>query len=366
VDFILLDKELRKLYFRGATYAECTVVNVSVGGLYISLGGEQQKTRIHTPLDNEATGNRATVDLAVPGAVKPPAPVTVKIRFISAAGVGVEFAREQPDVLDYLSGFRKPRDAALSVPQYEQPERQAGPGMELSAFLDQVRDLLFSFIGDNFARFFAKAQDELLELANHPKSNSEQTDLFHALTTLEKNKKKIELNYLSSVEFGIGSLTRRKQVRQGGGRMPNSNQGMDLVSKDEFDDWVQVVGIARAVDSKHAERLQHFEKSLTYMAKVHINNESNPVAPYFLLWSLKKTLEPFGLAAVAKGVIYQAFQNEFLINIESLYTEIESFLKEHGISDIVGWSKSQRRNLKKGKKRAGSSATGALWEPSPR
>jgi diguanylate cyclase (GGDEF)-like protein len=171
----------------------------------------------------------------------------------------------------------------------------------------------------------------MFDAADSSENNQAQNLLFDAYNSLQKHQNEIEKLFLNNVDlvfnrFRSGNFTEHKPTED-----LFQESEMELVAKEDFEEWVSVVSLTRNLESELSSKLHLLENSLSFLAKRYINNEKNPVSPYSLLWSLKKSFSNTDITLQAKKILFTSFHENILGEIDSLLEEINLYLDKKGI-----------------------------------
>ncbi|MBA1329955.1 hypothetical protein QQ73_01755, partial [Candidatus Endoriftia persephone str. Guaymas] len=106
---------------------------------------------------------------------------------------------------------------------------------------------------------------------------------------------------------------------------------MALVARDDFDEWIEVVRVSRMADVDLAAEGVQLERGLACLLRQRINPETNPLSPYFVLWTMKTQLEQLGVGLMAKRIVYEAIRFALIDEFSGLFAEWIGLIKATGI-----------------------------------
>ena len=315
--------------YQGKSLPKCRILNFSKGGLFLQCTG-CNFTDLVTSAEPENSGN-ALVEVPLRGKQQNPIlTVAVKIARVSDAHLGVAFLKPEPELLSYLS-TAKTEENQTKLETRHKPVSGHAEGLQSRSILKQLQLTSRRFLNNALSPFLDRVKDDLLEASSNAGSNEEQSALYFGQTVINQNHQQITGDLLTQLESNFALLEGVKKDSQISASEEQPAQEMELVDTQDFDEWLVVVDIARALDTTFAASLQRLENALTYLAKKPVNRETNPISPYSFLWSLRRTLQPLTLDAQTKKIIYQVFQVTVLHSAQSLYQELDAFLTQQGI-----------------------------------
>ncbi len=307
-----------KLVVNGVDEADCQIGNYSEGGLYLAIDNTAL-TRLkngRTPADSSSLC--AEVQLLEQSAQSITYSVPVRFAFESSEGVGVAFMSPDAAVQSYLDNFasteRKNRvRASLRKESNQLP-------------LTELAETLNAYLSDRITGYFEQL-DEALIVQEEQASQQHQPDIRHARRMLQEEKKGVKQRFFKQVSRSWDQLQAISSVDEA----PDfKNQSLELVDEDEFDEWAAVVGVSRRIEGRLASTLHKLSESIAYLVKTPVSNDNNPLSPYRLLWSFKKSLDPLSICVDAKRAAYAVFAEQILAGIDQPYHQIYHVLEQQG------------------------------------
>ena len=319
------------LVVRGMSLWNWRIGNFSAGGLFL-----EPRDGMALPGGTEGLPDEIRVEIPPEVSAKPTVlSAQVKLRFRGEAGLGVSFTDPGNDLLKYL------------VAKHREERQRDRKSLAKALFLgpdgkDQAQEILkgIASIGERFLqreyeRFEHQSLSELARIADEAESNDQREDLMLVSATLEKGWSGIRQRFFSSFRVGMAALIGGVKS---GGAAKHPGQGdevLELVSRENFDEWALVVGIARRAGSDLSRQLFILEKCLLVLSRMRVSDETNPLSPYSILWDYKQALEPLGLSFPAKQTLFKLFHQHVLSHIAVLYEELRAFLDERGLIDRI-------------------------------
>ena len=305
-----------------------TIQNYSTGGLFIECPQGLPRSTASTSTQPLQVSAQIIVDATDTHLGATQFNIPVKSAFFSQTGFGVSFVNEEPDFLVYLNRLRSRAKAS----------REKAIGSQSSTLLantanktiDSVAAAVRRYLTAKLQGFITQAISGLETLHDKQSDDDSQADMFNALLVLQQQKTHLKEGLLESVSAGFGSL---KPAGSSGETAQGSisSKEMNLVAKDDFDEWVEVVRVSRMVDTDLSLLAFKIEQGLAFVARKPLSQETNPVSPYFMLWAIRTLLDEMGLNIRSKRVIYETAKLTLLDEIGKLYEELIAILEQEGI-----------------------------------
>ncbi|TVO72248.1 DUF1631 family protein [Sedimenticola selenatireducens] len=307
-----------KLVVNGAEQADCHIGNYSEGGLYLAIDNAALKRLKNGQEQADSSTLHAEVQLLEQPAQSITYRVPVRFAFESSEGVGVAFMSPDAAVQSYLANFasteRKNRvRASLRKENNQQP-------------LTELAETLNEYLGDRITSYFNQL-DEALIVQEEQASHQHQPDIRHARRMLQEEEEGVKQRFFKQVARSWDQL---QDISPAGDNSDFKNQSLELVDEDEFDEWAAVVGVSRRMEGRLASTLHKLSESIAYLAKTPVSNDNNPLSPYRLLWSFKKSLDPLSICVDARRAAYTVFAEQILAGIDQPYHQIFHTLEQQG------------------------------------
>ncbi len=302
------------------------ILNFSEGGLYLVPGDPSLLEQLgygYHPVDDrpqitiELEGFRQTVSVAVV--------------FVNRVGVGVTFVTPEKELFQYLLHYKQ------TIP--DDQETPAATVLQTipatSAILDRLQTKALDYLKPQYARFPVVANEDLIAATNDCKRSSQQADLIFTINTLERQHAQIKHDFFAGVENGFSKLVEVKPDTAV--KHQSSRRELELVDKQEFDEWILLNGVAHRFESSLADQTFNLNLALSRLLQRSITSETNPLSPTSLLTRFKASLGAHKIAEGPKRIVYQAFGKALFGDIHRLYGEILACLEAEGIeTDAAG------------------------------
>lgn len=298
---------------------ECYIQNFSHGGLFLTTSNKSALDLPH--------GTTAKVLIKTQTDTKEAAIHTVHTH---GGGLGVAFISKEEDFLQYLQTASTPLNSQKK--QYSNPYKKGRLGTKETTIINWINSATKQFLKSKYPGFIKSAHNELFNAANSSNNNQTQSMLYDAYNALQQNQDIIEQQFLDNIElsfaqFRTNNVTDKKQTAE-----IFQQSEMELVAEEDFEEWVSVVSLTRNLEPELTSKLHLLENSLSFLTKRYINDEKNPVSPYSLLWSLKKSFTNIEIPLQAKKILFGSFHKIILEEIDPLLEEINLHLDMKGIT----------------------------------
>ncbi len=306
------------LLLKDGTKADCRIQNFSYGGLFLATDETQTL--------NASVNEVARLEIPTQTSSET---IQTKIVHASNIGLGIAFVSREDALLHYLQRISATKDSRDNTNSYP---RQQILGTREITIIDWIHAATNRHIRSRYPQFIESALNSLFDAANHADSDKMQSLLFDAYNTLQNSNNKIESALLNNINSGFKKLSTDSISNDESPNQQDEQSEMGLVAKEDFEEWVSVVSLTRNLEPEISYKLHQLETSLSFLTQRHITNERNPVSPYSLLWSFKKSISDFDITLQAKKIIFSSFQDKILGDIDNLYDEANLHLDKQGIA----------------------------------
>lgn len=308
---------------------DCRIRDLSYGGLFI----RPDNKRWAENTDNAALQNTIVAIQVVTQRGRKGSSIIVQaaIAHISSAGLGIAFLNQENELLDYL--------LRLTPSSNKQPYKDGYTGNRSPKMVPKemlIAEWLHSctrrYLDARYPEFIRTTCNILFDAANAAGDNQTRSALFDAYNLLKNSEDEVKQSFLETINSNFNRFKSGNRPTDDLEQPPSDQSNMELVAKEDFEEWVSVVSLTRNLDQGLSSKLHELENALSFLNKTYINNESNPVSPYSLLWSFKRSISDLGIAPSVKKLLFSAFRDNMLKDIGGLYDEIGQYLGNHGIT----------------------------------
>ncbi|MCW8890482.1 MAG: DUF1631 family protein [Sedimenticola sp.] len=318
-----------KLVVNGTVQADCQIGNYSEGGLYLAIDNAALKQIRRNQEQPTQAHFHAEVQLLEQSAEKIKYNVPVRFAFESQDGVGVAFMSPDPAVQSYLSHLAMVERKSKVRASLQKQSQESQPLTQMATELD-------TYLTGRIGGYFTQLEEALLDQEDHA-SQQQQPDLRHARRLFHDEEQHVKQRFLSQVSRSWEQLQCASETPD---VVDFANQSLELVDEDEFDEWAAVVGLSRRMEGNLASTLHNLSQSIAFLAKSPVSNDNNPLSPYRLLWSFKKSLDPLSISVDARRTAYTVFAEQVLAGIDQLYHPVYQSLEQQGLA--VSTSRTKR------------------------
>ncbi len=302
------------IMLEGWRYAPCRIRNYSTGGLYLQVEHLDKLIQSEEGDNHKLQKISARITIQRHDAPSmPPLEIPVHITHTRGDGFGIAFMESQEEVTGYLQGLGSSDHRETSNNSKDTP---------LTGLQNRLRDYLKS----QHEPMVRLAKEALLE-ASDTASQQHQSELIYASNSIWSDRDALLKRLLEQIDDIFEYLTSKGTVK------PDDSQELALIDQNEFDEWVDIVTLARRIDSRLMGELNSLSQCITYLIRTPVNNDSNPVSPYKLIWAFKNALQPCGFGKQPQQICFQVFAEQILAQIQGLYQQMLSELEKQGITN---------------------------------
>ncbi|MEW8627217.1 MAG: DUF1631 family protein [Candidatus Thiodiazotropha sp.] len=309
--------------YQSQSFDDCRMLNFSRGGVYLCCSD----TRLNEALPHGYISevDREEILLRVPEESQQ---VPARVVYFDHGGMGLSFTNGSGNKL-YESLYSHHRNA-ISDTESQVTDKNHNPKQQ-QAVLNQIEAKTKPYVEHGLTDFFSVAQQELQKVIIDTVDPQEQSNLFFALNSLEKDQHKLRQKFIQQVEYGFSELIE--------GHTTDTDSNVDtsaelaLVETQEIETWILVNDVARRVESEVSRPLYHIETALSHLCHSNVHNELNPIAPISLLTIFKNLLDSYQLDAKIIRVLLIAFRGTLLNGLNRFY---ENLLKQINKENIAG------------------------------
>ncbi|MEW8505908.1 MAG: DUF1631 family protein [Candidatus Thiodiazotropha sp.] len=303
--------------YQSRHYSNCRMLNFSRGGVYLQCQDEALTGAL--PQGYLPEHQRESVLLSLPDESLA---VCAHVVYFSGEGMGLAFCDNEGEKL-YESLYARRSANADS----EEDASVCSPAQSRE-LVNQLKQNTEPFLEAGLTDFFSSALQELQYLITDSSDRQEESSLFYALNSLEKDQATIRERFLQLAGRNYALLLGEETAQQ-----PTSEQAEDLALVDthEVDTWILINKLARRIESDNARNLYHIESALSYLCQDNVHNELNPIAPISLLTIIKKILDCYQFNVSVTRVLLNRFCKTLLSDLGLLYEELLQLLRQQKI-----------------------------------
>lgn len=271
-------------------------------------------------------------------------------------GIGINFSSGMADdAFAALSDYSGLKPAKPEVPEREAPgetEASGGGGRDEAAIYAQgglkpddarkivaaLRKEVAQIIPEMASSLFTYMDSELLELAKDAKSNSEQSEYFAAMATLEKAKKEVNQQFLNDVLNQINEprdlqtlLEERKKANDERKAQSQQKIKLSLVNTEEFEDWLAVANIIQRSERMYEKFLSELQQRMGMIVDSWGHAEANPLGTAVISHAFDSAIQNIDLSKDIRQKVYSGYESKVLPLFRKLYINSTRLMEESGI-----------------------------------
>ncbi|MCG7929888.1 MAG: DUF1631 family protein [Candidatus Thiodiazotropha lotti] len=309
--------------YQSESFDDCRMLNFSRGGVYLCCSD----TRLNEALPHGYISevDREEILLIVPQESQQ---VPARVVYFDHGGMGLSFANGSGTRL--FESLYSHHQASSADSESRVADNHHDPKQQQD-LLNQIQALTKPYLEHGLSDFFTVAQKELQKVIVDSVDPQEQSSLFFALNSLEKDQHKLNQQFIEQFEHGFSDLIEGKTSETA----PSSDNDLELslVETQEIETWILVNDVARRAESEVSRPLYHIETALSHLCHSNVHNELNPIAPISLLTIFKNLLDSYQFDAKIIRILLIAFRSTLLNGLNRFY---ENLLKQINKAHIDG------------------------------
>lgn len=187
-----------------------------------------------------------------------------------------------------------------------------------------------SFLESQLPGYFDRLEAALVLETDRQKNQSAQQPFFDAVALMRRQRSRVMhavVNRLSQAALDMAS--ENQAMQQPMAREPAASNTLELVDKDDFEDWLVVrVAVSRA-DSQVRELMIELQLRIdAAFADKTGKRLFNPFSPAAMCHTLFEVIHPLGLKNAVLEVVFRVFETDILDKLPGVYTELNSLFTE--------------------------------------
>jgi diguanylate cyclase (GGDEF)-like protein len=217
-------------------------------------------------------------------------------------------------VTKYLSSNPRPAEAQT---------RKKHP--QLLAQINNIEKSFWSFI---LKQFYSEVEEQLIQLADRAQTNQQQALCFESINQLKAHHDQTinSIGRLVSqyLETPI-QIPKQEEVE-----VHSDDHELEILEKNQFEDWLEVQIIISAAESDNFTSLQQLHQYLSQLYETEIAALNNPLGPHVICHTFRQTLADSKFPRPILKVIYKCFQKPFLAQLSHFYNELIALFTKSG------------------------------------
>jgi len=200
-------------------------------------------------------------------------------------------------------------------------------GIQLKPLISKIGRCLNEELSELIGRMFDGADDMLFQLAENADSNEDQNQYFDTMRMLRVERKNIGQNFADNLKVYLQPAN-----KQAGHNSEFNEDELSLVDQDEMEEMVAVSAMHSKAMNLYGEAVNHLEARIEFLSMKAKNIfDKNALAPKNICESFKDALTDIELSTNNKLVLYKLFDQEVILNLETLYKKLNQLFIEQGI-----------------------------------
>ncbi|MBL4610820.1 MAG: DUF1631 family protein, partial [Pseudomonas sp.] len=294
----------------------CVVRDFSQTGVLASLG-EDVLTRLRRRAPGETPAGRLLLNL--PSGV---ITISVELARVTDQGAGLRLLRASSD------HYRALQQAAELAEREVQGNRQSLAGFveildpaHKERLLKAADSTFRPFLQDQLLDYFGQLDTALMIEAERQKTQAAQQHFLDAVALLRKQRQRVLAAVVSRIsEATMEVLSGTPAANQQIAREPAASSTLELVEKEDFEDWLVVRVAVSRTDSRVRELMIELQLRLdTAFAGKSGGRLFNPFSPAALCHTLFEVIRPLGLKNPVLEVVFRVLQTAVLDRLPDVY-----------------------------------------------
>ncbi|VAW64052.1 hypothetical protein MNBD_GAMMA08-1048 [hydrothermal vent metagenome] len=197
---------------------------------------------------------------------------------------------------------------------------------KLKPLISQIASCLNEELSELIGRMFDGADDMLFQLAENADSNEDQNEYFDTMRMLRVERKQIGQSFAANLKTYLQPANKQNKETE------ILEDELSLVDQDEMEEMVAVTAMHSKAMSLYGETVNHLEARIEFLSlkSNHIFNK-DALAPKNICDSFKDALIEIELSTNNKLVLYKLFDQEVILNLETLYLKLNQIFIDQGI-----------------------------------
>ncbi|MBV1874139.1 MAG: DUF1631 family protein [Gammaproteobacteria bacterium] len=250
------------------------------------------------------------------------------VRLVDAVAAGIVFSEPDPAALQALNNY-------VVHCKKEKTERRENLRSNDSAL--RIYALCRRASSDSMLallqRFFHQVEEELLLAADNAKNNLVQIGLMSAVSELKSHRRDVVMGMSENVlsHFSWPENSEGKGIESSKNKEAQTVEGLDVVSKDDFEDWLLNKVMISKAESNYAEALYALCIRFSSLLGYDLGLDELNVAPAVFCNAFSEEISTLHFELPAEKIIYDVFEKFFMSSLGTLYEELNSIMIDSGI-----------------------------------
>ncbi|GGD05902.1 hypothetical protein GCM10007418_26150 [Halopseudomonas salina] len=193
-----------------------------------------------------------------------------------------------------------------------------------------AQSLFGRFLELQLPGYFDQLEGALVLETDRQKNQNAQQPFFDAVALLRRQRPRVLLAVVNRLNQAVlNAASGNQAAKQPMAREPAASNTLELVEKEDFEDWLVVrVAVSRA-DSQVREAMIELQLRIdAAFASKTGHRLFNPFSPAALCHTLSEVIRPLGLKNAVLEVVFRVFQSHILDKLPGIYTELNTLFTE--------------------------------------
>jgi len=247
--------------------------------------------------------------------------INLKLVHLLAEAMGVRFLEACTDAVKSLMRTQQPKD-----------ERTTPEGVVkqiVSECIDYIQQYTSPMIEELCPQLISQIKTESVSASSDQLSNT----MMAIAEQLEHKQSIIQDKFSIAIQDPIGSY--QQSITSG----TDMSERLSLIDKGEFEDWLISRVLITRSETSYRNLLLSLKVRLDFIG---ICNKSHPqcvFGPSLLVSAFQSAMSAFSLGIQVEKIVFKVFEQQVMVNLESLYKGLNEILIRHGILPKVDLSK---------------------------
>jgi len=198
---------------------------------------------------------------------------------------------------------------------------------KLKPFISKIETCLNTTLIELINRMFDCADDMLFQLADNSKTNEDQNKYFDAMRMLRVERKMIAQDFISHLNVYLDTSNTTPQTNN-----ELCEDELSLIDQDEMEEMVAISTMQSKAVSLYSESISHLDARIEFLLlKSPGAFNKDALSPKNICESFKDALVNIELSTNNKLIIYKLFDQEVILKLDVLYTNLNKIFIDHGI-----------------------------------
>ena len=185
---------------------------------------------------------------------------------------------------------------------------------------------------------FSHMDTELLELAKVAESNTEQSEYFEAMSSLEKAKKQVSQDFLKEILSQFDEprnleelIKERKKKTEARKEQSQEQVKLSLVNTEEFEAWLAVENTISRGERMYEKFLFELTQRMGMMVPSWKNKNANPLSTTVFTYAFDHAMHKVDLSKEIRQRVYSGYELKVLPLFQKLYISTTGQMEDAGV-----------------------------------